>query len=231
MDQSLATNLAEIDVALTARCAELGRELPTLIAVSKKQPVQKIIEAYGLGQRVFGENYVQELLAKDEALRAAGILDISFHFIGALQRNKVRALLGCPACVAIHSVDSLKLAETIGSEAVRAGRSISAFLQVNIDQESTKAGVSVEDLPDLSPKLRAIESIHWLGLMCIPSADGATAPSSAFSRMQALSGLYGEILGSGLSMGMSSDYLEALPFGATHIRLGTVLFGARSSVG
>lgn len=230
MDQSLATNLAEIDVALTVRCAELGRELPTLIAVSKKQPVEKIIEAYGLGQRIFGENYVQELLAKDETLRAAGILDISFHFIGALQRNKVRTLLGCSSCVSIHSVDTLKLAETIGHEAVRSGRTVEAFLQVNIDQELTKSGIQVDQLAALAPKFRAIESIKWMGLMCIP-APAADHGRSAFQRMQALSGLYGEILGFGLSMGMSSDYLEALPFGATHIRLGTTLFGARSSVG
>ncbi len=224
-------SLAAIRQKILESSHRAGRaEPPLLLAVSKFQPVEKMRALYEQGQRDFGENYVQELVAKAGEFRAQGIPDARFHFIGKLQTNKVKALL--PAVSAIHSVDSLKLLREIAKRGREAGLTPSVYFQVNIDREETKSGFLEEDLPELCNALRetALQedfAIRPLGLMAIP--DPQKNPAGAFERMRELSGKHGGTLGAGLSMGMSGDYEEAIRHGATVIRIGTALFGERKS--
>ncbi|MBU6152896.1 MAG: YggS family pyridoxal phosphate-dependent enzyme [Bdellovibrionales bacterium] len=201
-----------------------GREkAPTLMAVSKFQSLEKIQDLYRQGQRVFGENYVQELVTKKKALEDRGVRDLEFHFIGKLQTNKVKVLL--PHVRAIHSVDSQRLIEEIERRAEAAILRPEIYLQVNIDSESSKGGISVGEMDSICRFLSNCRSLIPVGLMAIP--DPQKDPESAFRRMSELSERFHEILGSGLSMGMSRDYPAAIRHGATIIRMGTALFGSR----
>jgi pyridoxal phosphate enzyme (YggS family) len=203
----------------------LGRIGPgvTLVAVSKFQDDSKIEALYREGQRIFGENYVQELVAKWERLRPS-LPDIEFHFIGRLQRNKVKALI--PAVRVIHSIDSLALLLEVDRRAREAGKRIGVYFQINIDSEPQKGGFVPEALPDLSDAVPGLSAIEPLGLMCIP--DPERDPTEAFRRMKALSLRHGVVLGAGLSMGMSGDYELAVREGSTCVRIGSLLFGART---
>ncbi len=198
---------------------------PLLLAVSKFQPVEKMLALHGQGQCDFGENYVQELIAKAKEFRSRGITDVRFHFIGKLQTNKVKALL--PEVAAIHSVDSLRLLQEIAKRAREAAVLPSVYFQVNIDREDSKSGFLEEDLSELCRAVRESGGVKPIGLMAIP--DPGKNPAEAFRRMQELSTRYGSVLGTGLSMGMSGDYEEAIRHGATVIRIGTALFGERKS--
>ncbi len=212
--------------------AEISRSpSAALIAVSKQQPLGAILEAYEGGQRDFGENYVQELLEKDAALRARGIEDIRWHFIGHLQTNKVKALL--PAVSVVHSVGSLRLAREISKRWVASGRAgrLSVFLEVNIDEEPSKGGFAPAELPAALPELGDLPGLEWRGLMCIPSPQSGQS-GEAFRRLVALERQCQPVTRGELSMGMSDDYLVALREGASAtklwIRIGTALFGARN---
>jgi pyridoxal phosphate enzyme (YggS family) len=183
-----------------------------LVAVSKLQPLEKLREAIAAGQRAFGENYAQELRDKHAALPEA-----EWHFVGALQTNKVKLVVGRAAV--IHTCDRLALAQEISKRAAAEQR---LLLEVNVGREPQKAGVLPEDAAALLDEVRALPRIRCQGLMCIPPADQDPRP-----HFRALRELAVRLQLPELSMGMSADYESAVEEGATLVRVGTALFGAR----
>lgn len=203
-------------------------ELVKLLAVSKKQSSEKIKTLYSQGQRAFGENYVQEALEKKSQLD----LDIEWHFIGHLQSNKVKEVVGKFAL--IHSVDSLKLAQLIDKKAAELGTIQKILLEINIGNEATKSGFSIEELKKNWNGLKQLKHISLCGLMCLPPAEVTESETETYFKSMAslLEELKKETISvqhplSELSMGTSGDYLLALKNKATIIRLGTLLFGER----
>lgn len=199
-------------------------EMVKLIAVSKTHSFQKIQELYEEGQRDFGENYVQELIEKAQLAQAAGLTEIRWHFIGHLQTNKVKALL--PWVHTIHAVNSLRLAQEIEKRADKQ-QIIPVFIEVNIDHEGTKSGVSPEDTPKLAAEMVDLEHVILQGLMCIPEPGQANGSEPAFERTAALEKALRPATLGFLSMGMTSDFKAAIRAGATHIRVGSAIFGDR----
>jgi pyridoxal phosphate enzyme (YggS family) len=198
----------------------------TLVAVSKTKPASAVEELYRLGQRDFGENYVQELVSKARELEALGYNDIRWHFIGHLQTNKVKSLL--PIVHAIHSVDSLKLAKEISKHA--GDRKIPCFLNVNIDAEETKSGFPPETVRAAVHDIAALPGIDLRGLMCIPAPRAALEERRIpFATLRELEKSCQPLTHGQLSMGMSEDFEIALAEGATALRIGTLLFGSRKS--
>lgn len=199
----------------------------TVIAVSKTQPVDAIEELYRLGHREFGENYVQELVEKAEELARRGCTDIRWHFIGHLQTNKVKALI--PHVFAVHTVDSEKLAQELAKRWHQSGRTgkLPVFVEVNIDAEASKAGFLREQVPSVVQAIAAIPELDLQGLMCIPAPGNEQEAHTAFRALRELEVQCRPATKGSLSMGMSSDFPIALEEGATHIRVGTALFGAR----
>jgi pyridoxal phosphate enzyme (YggS family) len=202
-----------------------------LIAVSKTKPVESIREAYDAGQRVFGENKVQELVPKYEALPK----DIQWHLIGHLQSNKVKYI--APFVHLIHSIDSFKLLEEVNKQAIKANRTIACLLQLHIAEEETKFGFSEEEVTDLlaSDALQKLENIQIAGLMGM--ATFTEDLEQIRKEFRGLRGLYERLKTSSLpanvtmrhlSMGMSSDYKLAIEEGSTMIRVGTAIFGDRN---
>ena len=203
-------------IAKAAKLAGRTAQDVTLIAVSKTQPAELILPLIAAGQRDFGENRVQEAEAKWPALRAAHG-DIRLHLIGQLQSNKAQDAVAL--FDAIHSIDRVSLVEALAKAMARTGRRPDCFLQVNIGDEPQKGGCAVADLPALVAAARALP---LAGLMCIPPADVEPAPY--FALLAKLGRDHGL---AGLSMGMSADYETAVMIGATHVRVGTALFGER----
>jgi pyridoxal phosphate enzyme (YggS family) len=190
----------------------------TLVAVSKTQPAQAIREAYAAGQRDFGENYAQEWREKAEAL--ADLPELRWHFIGALQTNKVKVLAG--RVHAIHTVDRVELAREISKRFAAKGGTARVFLEVNTGGEASKAGCSPEAAPALAEAVRALPGLELVGLMAIPPPDEDPRPHFRLLRQ------IRDRLGlPELSMGMSADWRIAVEEGATVIRIGTALFGER----
>ncbi len=189
-----------------------------LIAVSKTHPAGAIRPVLQAGHRLFGESKVQEALAKWPALKAE-YPDVELHMVGHLQSNKVREAV--EIFDAIHSVDRIKLAHALKAECVRVGRNPVLFIQVNIGEEPQKSGVAPRDTLALVAQVRAL-GLNLQGLMCVPPAEAAPAPY--FGLLKTLADEAGLPL---LSMGMSDDFAVAIAFGATHIRVGTAIFGAR----
>lgn len=218
---SPAERLDEVRARIAKAARRAGRppESVTLIAVSKTHPADAIRPLIAAGQRVFGENRVQEAQAKWLALKAEQA-DVSLHLIGQLQSNKAEDAVGL--FDAIHSVDRPSLVEALGKAMAKLGRRPDCFLQVNIGDEPQKGGCPVADLPGLLEQARAA-GLPVAGLMCIPPADVEPAPY--FALLAKLARRHGV---AGLSMGMSSDYETAVMIGATHVRVGTALFGERS---
>ena len=203
------------------RAAELraGREpgSVTLIAVSKVQPPEKVEAVLAQGQRLFGENRVQEAQTRWPPFQAR-FAGVSLHLIGPLQTNKARVAMGL--FDAIHSVDRLKLAETLARLADDLGRCPALFVQVNTGAEPQKAGVLPDEAEALVARVRAL-GLPLEGLMCIPPADQDPAPHfRLLAVLAAQNGL------AGLSMGMSDDFETAVELGATHVRVGSALFGS-----
>lgn len=192
-----------------------------LIAVSKKQPPEAIAAAYALGQRDFGENYVQELGAKMSALPL--LSEARFRLIGHLQKNKAKdaAKLGC----AIDTVDSIELADVLDRRARLAGVRLEVLIEVNVDAEPQKGGVLVADAEALAHHVRALPGLRLEGLLCIPRpSDDAQDARASFAALREL----GRRLGTReLSMGMSDDLEVAIEEGATMVRIGTAIFGPR----
>lgn len=188
-----------------------------LLAVSKKQPIEKIRALYQQGVHNFGENYLQEALDKQSELEDC---DITWHFIGPIQSNKTRPIAERFSWV--HSVDRLKIAERLSDQRPASLGFLNICLQVNIDDEATKSGVSLANLDELIASCQQLPNLTLRGLMCIPKAE--QDPAAAFAKMAALKDQYQFDT---LSMGMSADYPLAIEQGATIVRIGTKLFGAR----
>ncbi|WP_324261669.1 YggS family pyridoxal phosphate-dependent enzyme [Altererythrobacter sp. H2] len=205
-----------------ARACKASRRDPadvTLIAVSKTQGPGAILPLLEQGQRVFGENRVQEAQGKWPALKAQ-FPDISLHLVGQLQSNKADDAVVLFDC--IHSVDRPSLVTALGKAMDKAGKRVPCFVQVNVGEEDQKGGCALADLPALLDQARAA-GIPLAGLMCVPPAGIEPAPFFALlAKLAADNGL------SGLSMGMSGDFETAVMLGASHVRVGTALFGERS---
>ena len=205
-----------------ARAAALARRQAddvTLIAVSKTHPPEAIAELIGAGQRVFAENRVQEAQAKWPALRAA-TPDLRLHLVGRLQSNKADDAVAL--FDAIHSVDRPSLVEALAQAMDKAGRRPDCFVQVNIGDEPQKGGCAVAELPALLERARAA-GLPVIGLMCIPPAK--VEPTPYFALLAKLGRRHAV---PALSMGMSGDFETAVAIGATHVRVGTALFGDRA---
>ncbi|WP_420141710.1 YggS family pyridoxal phosphate-dependent enzyme [Sphingomonas sp.] len=215
-----AARLADIRTRVTA-AARLGGRDPArveLIAVSKTHPVEAIRPLIAAGQRSFGENRVQEAQAKWPALRAE-CPDLRLHLVGQLQSNKAEEAVAL--FDAIHSVDRESLAEALAKAIGRTGRAPTLFVQVNIGAEEQKGGCAIDALPALLARCGAL-GLTIAGLMCVPPAEGEPAPY--FALLAKLARRHGL---PAMSMGMSGDYETAVMLGATHVRVGTALFGAR----
>jgi pyridoxal phosphate enzyme (YggS family) len=196
-----------------------------LIAVSKTQPVAALVAAYQLGQRDFGENYLQEALAKQDRL---GHFDIGWHFIGPIQSNKTRPLATRFSWV--HGVDRLKVAERLSEQRPAHLPPLNVCLQVNVSGEASKSGVALADLPDLARAVAGLPRLRLRGLMAIPApAEGLEAQRIPFCALREARDQLAELGLDTLSMGMSDDLEAAVLEGATLVRIGTALFGARSS--
>jgi len=202
--------LAEVNDRIARACARAGRDVRQikLVAVSKLQPVEKLREAVAAGHTVFGENYAQELREKSAALP-----DAEWHFIGALQTNKVKMVAGKVAL--IHTCDRLSLAKELAKRGPQR-----VLLEVNVGREQQKAGVLPDDAPLLLEQIRGLVQVE--GLMCIPPASGDPRP-----HFRALRELAEKLRLRELSMGMSADYEAAIEEGATIVRVGTAIFGER----
>ena len=218
---SIAERLGTIRSRIDAACRAAGRDPSEvrLVAVSKTKPLGDIQQAYEAGQRDFGENYAQELRDKAAALDLPGL---RWHFIGHLQRNKVKYVVAADA--AIHAVDSLKLAREIAKR----GPGSAVLVEVNVGAEASKSGVPYGEALGLCHEIHALEGVELRGLMCIPPQGDV----AAFSRMAALAdrGRAEGLPLQELSMGMSGDFESAIAHGATLIRVGTAIFGARNPV-
>lgn len=197
-----------------------------LIAVSKTKPVNDIREAYLAGQRQFGENYVQELATKAQEL--TDLTQIRWHFIGPIQSNKTRDI--AVYADVVHSIDRLKIAERLSAQRPVGKAALQVLLQVNISREDSKSGILPEDLLPLARQVSTLPNIQLVGLMAIPAPAFNGDNQQAFAAMQQLSAaLQAEFpQADQLSMGMSDDWQQAVLFGATMIRLGSAIFGARS---
>jgi len=212
--------LADIEARVTtaARDAGRAREDISLIAVSKKQPEARVTAVLEQGYRIFGENRVQEAAEKWPGYRDR-FDGIVLHLIGPLQTNKVRQAFGLVD--AVHSVDRPKLAKTIARVAQEEGHCPELFVQVNTGEEEQKAGIMPTEADAFITDCLSMD-LPVRGLMCIPPVDEAPSPHFALlARIAVRNGL------TGLSMGMSGDFEDAIALGATHIRIGSAIFGAR----
>lgn len=222
-------NLKRVEEKIQAACRRAGRERSgvTLIAVSKTKPIELIQDAIAAGQRDFGENKVQELTYKFEELQK----DLRWHMIGHLQRNKVKYIVD--KATLIHSVDSLKLAETIHKEAQKIGRTVPILLEVNVAEEDSKFGVPCKEVLPLLEKIAKLPSLSIKGLMTIaPFVSNPEENRLVFRELKQLSvdikaKNINNVSVDILSMGMTSDYEVAIEEGSTMIRVGTGLFGER----
>ncbi len=225
----LKEQLAEVEARIQAACDRAGRkrEEVTLIAVSKTKPVEVLQEAYDLGVRVFGENKVQELTAKYETLPG----DIHWHMIGHLQTNKVKYIID--KAELIHSVDSLKLAETIEKEAEKRNLIAKILVEVNVAEEESKFGLKTSEVIPFVEKISKFPHINVCGLMTIaPFVENPEKNRPIFADLRKLSvDIRHENIDNSnvsiLSMGMTNDYEVAIEEGATMVRVGTGIFGAR----
>ncbi len=222
-------NLETVQNIINAECIKAGRNSSevTLIAVSKTKPIEMLKEAYECGCRDFGENKVQELVDKYEAMPK----DIRWHMIGHLQRNKVKYIID--KVYMIHSVDSLRLAQEISKEAVKKNVSVNILIEVNVADEATKFGVKVDEAQDLVVEIAKLPNICVKGLMTIaPNVENGEKNREIFCK---LSKLAVDIMSKNidnidmniLSMGMTGDYPVAVSEGATYVRVGTGIFGTR----
>ena len=218
-----ADRLAEVrqHIAAAARAAGRDPASVTLVAVSKTHGADRVRELLDAGQRVFGENRVQEAEEKFPALKAA-YPDLALHLIGPLQTNKAREAVAL--FDVIQSVDRERLAATLAKEMTRSGRRPDCYIQVNTGEELQKAGVLPAELDAFVAACRETYKLPIVGLMCIPPVDEEPALHFALlAKMAARNGL------SSISMGMSADYETAIRLGATHVRVGTALFGHRGA--
>jgi len=227
---SIAENLQDTRMRLSAAAARAGRSAGDvqLLAVSKMCPAQAVRQAYGAGQRAFGENYVQEALEKIATL-ADLRAELSWHLIGPLQSNKTRVV--AEAFDWVHAVDRLKIAQRLSQQRPPELAPLNICLQVNVSGEASKSGVAPAELPELAHAVAALPRLRLRGLMSIPEpVQGEEAQRAPHRRLHELleslnaSGLALDTL----SMGMSADMQAAVLEGATLVRVGTAIFGGRS---
>lgn len=217
----IAEALAEVRQQIAGAAEAAGREAAgvTLVAVSKTHDADAVAEAIAAGQRVFGENRVQEAQEKFPSLKAAHP-DLELHLIGPLQTNKVKQAVAL--FDVIETVDRESLADALAKEIAKTGRRPACLIQVNTGEEEQKAGIPPREALAFIERARTVHHLPVTGLMCIPPVDEEPALHFAFLRELALrAGL------TTLSMGMSGDYPTAVRFGATHVRVGTAIFGRR----
>ena len=220
MDQ-IAANLAAVRARIEAAARAAGRppDGVNLVAVSKTHPANSVRAALETGQRIFGENRVQEAIAKFPGLRG-DYPDLTLHLIGPLQTNKVKEAVA--HCDVIQTVDRPRLAEALAREMERSGRHLPCFIEVNTGEEPQKAGVLPTDANAFIADCRDRLGLAVSGLMCIPPEN--EEPALHFALLREIARRNGL---DQLSMGMSADFETAIRFGATHVRVGTAIFGAR----
>ena len=223
IEKNLGDIRARIDAAASASERDPGSVL--LLAVSKKKPVEDIREAFRCGQKAFGENYLQEALQKMQQLQD---LDISWHFIGAIQSNKTRSI--AEAFDWAHCIDRAKIARRLSEQRPPQLGPLNVCIQVNIDHESSKAGIDLAELPELAQAIAPLPGIRLRGLMSIPEARAdVEGQRRAFAQLAAA---MQELRQQGidcdtLSMGMTGDMEAAITEGSTIVRIGTAIFGER----
>lgn len=227
---SIAENLSHVTERVRAAAVSAGRDPSdvTVLAAVKTQPVDAVIEALDAGIALIGHNRAQELVRLDAELRARGRGGVPTHFIGALQTNKVNKVVPLVTCV--DSVDRWELAQRLDQVAARTGRTLEVLVQVNASLEPTKSGVHPDDAVAFAQRVAGLPALRLRGLMTIGAhCDDPAVVDAGFAVMQRLSR---ELLQAGLdapelSMGMSGDLESAVAHGATIVRIGTALFGAR----
>jgi hypothetical protein len=226
----IAARLAEVRGRIEAVAARVGRPGGVrLLAVSKTKPPEDIRAAYAAGQRLFGENYAQELAQKAEAL--ADLRDVEWHFIGRLQRNKAKQIVQVAASV--HTVDRAELAVELGKRAAAAGKRVRVLVEVNVSGEASKGGCTPDEAGAVLDAVRAAPSLEAVGLMTIPpETEDPEGARPFFAALRALRDRHGgpSVLPE-LSMGMTHDFAVAIEEGATIVRVGTAIFGARAPHG
>ena len=213
-------SLLQVSDEISNACLKAGRPLNTveLIAVSKVQPNDRVLAVLGQGHRIFGENRVQEAEGKWPAFKE-NFSNVKLHLLGPLQSNKARAALELFDC--IHSLDRPKLAKIIARIAHEIGYCASLFVQVNTGLEDQKAGINPTDVDEFIASCRSMD-LPVVGLMCIPpAAEEASLHFALLAKLAERNGIFK------LSMGMSGDFGKAISFGATHVRVGSAIFGAR----
>jgi pyridoxal phosphate enzyme (YggS family) len=217
---SAATRLAEVNERIAHACHVAGREADevALVAVSKMHPAEAVEPLLEAGQRVFGENRVQEAQGKWPALRERWP-DAELHLVGQLQSNKADDAVALFDC--IHSLDRPSLLKALAKAMDKAARQVPCFVQVDIGEEPQKGGCAIAELPALLERAQEAQ-VPVIGLMCVPPLD--VDPTPFFALLDKLARDHGL---AGRSMGMSGDYETAVMLGATHVRVGTALFGER----
>jgi pyridoxal phosphate enzyme (YggS family) len=230
MSANVRANLASVQARIASATAACGRDPSSvrLVAVSKTKTIDAIREAYGAGQRDFGENYAQELAEKAKAL--ADLDGLRWHFIGHMQSNKAKLI--APVCVMVHSVDTPSLAKELGKRAAvahaGAGRTLDALVEVNVGGESTKSGCTPSDIEEVCAAIEAQPALRLRGVMTMPPPGDLDAARKVFETLVSLRNIHGgpKRLPE-LSMGMTGDLEIAIACGATIVRVGTAIFGER----
>ncbi len=225
----IATNLAQIHDRIEKACRKAGRNPGEvrLVAVSKVKPAEQVEEAFHAGQKLFGESYVQEFRDKEPLVTAP----VQWHFIGGLQSNKVKYLRG--KVTMIHSVDRLSLAKEVSSQWGKIDQTANILLQVNVGDEASKSGCAPEELENLVKTVARLPHLKVCGLMCLPPhSDDPEQVRPFFRQLRNLAKQVDKLQLPGvamseLSMGMSGDFEVAVEEGATLVRIGTAIFGAR----
>lgn len=228
----IAHNLSDVHANMEEACNKSGRrtESVKLIAVSKTKPFEELLAAYNAGERIFGENKVQEICEKYERINEMS--GAVFHMIGHLQTNKVRQVIDKVAM--IHSVDSLHLAQVIDKEAARIDRRMDILIEVNVADEESKFGIACDEVENLVRECSKLSNVHVCGLMTIaPFVTNSEENRQYFKKLKKLCvDLKAKNIDntdmSILSMGMTGDYQVAIEEGATMVRVGTGIFGARN---
>lgn len=223
VSETLESRLAAVRHTIAEACTSAGRPIDTvrLVAVSKRHSPEAIRAAYAAGQRDFGESYVQELV--DKARLLSDLSALRWHFVGRLQRNKVGALL--PTRCTLHTLDSVRLADVLQRKLEEQDAKLEVLVQVNLADEPQKAGARAAELPELIAHVRGCDRLSLRGLMVIPpEVDDPERTRPQFRRLAELAREYGL---PELSMGMSADVSVAVQEGATLVRVGTAIFGAR----
>lgn len=234
---SITKALASVRERIASACLEYSKDQPRLVAVTKTKSVDMILHAYEQGQRHFGENYVQELIEKSHHPSLMELGDLCWHFIGHLQRNKCNNLISCPHLWAVETVDSERLATTLDSSwgKKETGKTLKVFVQVNTSGEESKHGSASDEAVSVARYiLKQCPNLQLLGLMTIGKIghDYSAGPNSDFECLVETRSKLCRELGLGveeveLSMGMSSDFEQAIGAGSTNVRVGSVIFGAR----